>query len=411
MNRRLALLVALLCLGITVGSVTVGGQSTSDFALDSEATVTIPSQTVSDGFIDGKLEVDKTAVITPDESLTGTATVPDRENKTYEIQFRDSDESLIDAKSTTGAETTYEFADSVESPGSYGVNILDPDEGLIKSVLPVVIASHEVESLSINGSAPENAEINPSENVSVEASLTTLEPTSVESVTLTVWDDDQRQNITLTETADDQYEGNISSLEQGEYQTQVRIRGGEDVDGRPSLIGLSEAYSLTVTQTDEDSDNGGSDGDDGSSGSDGDDGSSGSDSGDGSSGGTDSNGDSSSGNDGSGNTSNEQTDNTNTSSGNESDTSGDGAETGSSTDNNSTDGETDSSSDTDSSAGGKDDDSTGTNGTTNEDETIEPNEGSISSDTSNDSMPLYAVQAILIATVVGAGLRRIANML
>ena len=421
MDRQSALLVILLCLGVAIGSISVGGQSTSDFALDSDATVTIPSQTVSNGFTDGELEVDKTAVITPDESLTGTATVPDQENKAYEIQFRDSDESLISSNETSGAETSYEFANSMESPGSYGVSILDPDEGLFKSVLPVVIASHEVDSLEINGSAPANADVQTSESVATEVSLTTLESTSIESVTLTVWNSDERQDVTLTKTADNKYEGDISPLEQGEYQTQVRIRGGETVDGRSSLIGLSEAHFLTVEQPDENSGDDGSgggdgsedgtDGGDGSDGTDGGDGSDGTDGGDGSEG-TDG-GDGSDGTGSSGDTSDDQSNETDTSDENSSDTSGDGTDPDSDTDDSSTDGETDSSSGTDGSTSGGDDDSTDGNGTADEagepDETIEPNEDSASSDSSEDSVPLYAVQAILITLVVGAGLRRAAN--
>jgi len=412
MNRQSALLVILLCLGVAIGSITVGGQSTGDFALDADATVSIPSQTVSNGFTDGELKVDKTAVITPGEALTGTATVPEQENKTYEIQFRDSDESLISSKETSGAETSYQFANSTDSPGSYGVSILDTDEGLFKSVLPVVIASHEVDSLKINGSAPADADVQTSESVATEVSLTTLESTSIESVTLTAWNDDERQDVKLTKTADNTYEGNISSLEQGDYQTQVRIRGGEDINGRPSLIGLSEAYSLTVGPSDEHSGDDASGGGDGSEdGTDGGGGSGGTDGGDGSSGTDGGNG--SSGTGSSGDSSDDQSNETDTSDEHSSDTSGDDTNSDSDTDDSSTDGETDSSPSTDGGTNGEGDDSTDGNGTTDEaggsGETIEPNEDSASPNSSEDGVPLDAVQVILIMLVVGSGLRRAAN--
>ncbi|TKX87173.1 hypothetical protein EXE43_04470 [Halorubrum sp. SS5] len=382
MKTRYALLAVFLCIVVAVGTLGVAGQSPAEFSLESESTVTTPPQTVSNQFTDGELTVRQTAVVEPDAALTGTATVPDPDEQTYFIQFRNSDRRIIDDKATDGAETTYDFDAGPESPGSYAVNIWDPNEQLVKAVLPVVIASHDVSSIQINSSTPSNADVAPSETVPVAVSLTTLEATTVERVNLTVWNDDEELSTTLENTATNEYEGTLPSLDEGEYQVQVRVRGGETVNGRPSLIGLSNAHSLTVASTQE------SDGDSTDTGSSGDDsGDSGSPGGStGGEGGTD------------------DSNSTDGSNGTDDSNSTDGSNgTG---DSDSTDGDSTNTNGTDTGANdsgsGSSSDATG-NGS---DGTITPNDGSVSSGETDESTPLYAVQVLLLTVVCGGGLRR-----
>jgi hypothetical protein len=403
MDTRYALLAVFLCFVVGVGTVGVAGQSPADFSLESDATVATPTQTVSNQFTDGEITVDQTAVVEPNELLTGTASVPNPDEQTYFIQFRNSDRRVIDDKMTGGAETSFEFDASPESPGSYAVNIWDPDEQLVKSVLPVVIASHEVSSVQINDSSPSNADVAPSETPPVDVSLTTIESTDVEKVNLTVWDGDEVHSTTLENTASNEYEGTLPSLDAGTYQVQVRVRGGETVNGRPSLIGLSEAYSLTVSEPQESDDDDNTDG-----------GSSSGGSGDG--GGTDDSTGGGTNPDGSSDTdtSNNTDESTNTDASNttdESNNTDDSNNTDGSTsidDSNSTDGESLNGTDTDSTGETSDDtsDSTDTDGNGSE-KAISPNNGTVSSDGTEDGTPLYAVQLTLLSLVLGSGFLRL----
>ena len=401
MDTRYALLAVFLCFVVGVGTVGVAGQSPADFSLESDATVATPTQTVSNQFTDGEITVDQTAVVEPNELLTGTASVPNPDEQTYFIQFRNSDRRVIDDKMTDGAETSFEFDASPESPGSYAVNIWDPDEQLVKSVLPVVIASHEVSSVQINDSSPSNADVAPSETPPVDVSLTTVESTDVEKVNLTVWDGDEVHSTTLENTASNEYEGTLPSLDAGTYQVQVRVRGGETVNGRPSLIGLSEAYSLTVSEpqeSDDDNTDGGS-----SSGGSGDGGTD-----DSTGGGTNPDGSSDT------DTSNNTDESTNTDASNttdESNNTDDSNNTDGSTsidDSNSTDSESLNGTDTDSTGETSDDtsDSTDTDGNGSE-KAISPNNGTVSSDGTEDGTPLYAVQLTLLSLVLGSGFLRL----
>ena len=401
MDTRYALLAVFLCFVVGVGTVGVAGQSPADFSLESDATVATPTQTVSNQFTDGEITVDQTAVVEPNELLTGTASVPNPDEQTYFIQFRNSDPRVIDDKMTDGAETSFEFDASPEPPGSYAVNIWDPDEQLVKSVLPVVIASHEVSSVQINDSSPSNADVAPSETPPVDVSLTTVESTDVEKVNLTVWDGDEVHSTTLENTASNEYEGTLPSLDAGTYQVQVRVRGGETVNGRPSLIGLSEAYSLTVSEpqeSDDDNTDGGS-----SSGGSGDGGTD-----DSTGGGTNPDGSSDT------DTSNNTDESTNTDASNttdESNNTDDSNNTDGSTsidDSNSTDSESLNGTDTDSTGETSDDtsDSTDTDGNGSE-KAISPNNGTVSSDGTEDGTPLYAVQLTLLSLVLGSGFLRL----
>ena len=401
MDTRYALLAVFLCFVVGVGTVGVAGQSPADFSLESDATVATPTQTVSNQFTDGEITVDQTAVVEPNELLTGTASVPNPDEQTYFIQFRNSDRRVIDDKMTDGAETSFEFDASPESPGSYAVNIWDPDEQLVKSVLPVVIASHEVSSVQINDSSPSNADVAPSETPPVDVSLTTIESTDVEKVNLTVWDGDKVHSTTLENTASNEYEGTLPSLDAGTYQVQVRVRGGETVNGRPSLIGLSEAYSLTVSEpqeSDDDNTDGGS-----SSGGSGDGGTD-----DSTGGGTNPDGSSDT------DTSNNTDKSTNTDASNttdESNSTDDSNKTDGSTsidDSTSTDGESSNGTDTDSTGETSDNtsDSTDTDGNGSE-KAISPNNGTVSSDGTEDGTPLYAVQLTLLSLVLGSGFLRL----
>ncbi|WP_434522752.1 hypothetical protein [Halorubrum sp. AS12] len=393
METSYALLAVFLCVGIAVGAIGVAGQSPAEFSLESDSTVTTPTQTVSNEFTDGELTVRQTAVVEPDEVLTGTATVPNTDEQ-YVIQFRDSD-SPLDAKilnRTDEAETPFKHHVSSESPGSYAVNIWDPNEQLVKSVLPVVIASHDVSSVQINSSSPSNADVAPSETPPVDVSLTTLEATTVEKVNLTVWNDNEELSTTLEKTATNEYEGTLPSLDEGEYQAQVRVRGGETVNGRPSLIGLSDAHSLTVAETqdseDDNTDNGSSDDD----GEDGDDSSGSTDDGNNTSDDTNSTDDSTNTSDGSNSTdTTDSTDDSNST--DDSDNTG-GDSTGTST--NGTDNGTDDSATNNSS------DATGNDS----DGTISPNNDTDLADGTEDSTPLYAVQLILVTVVLGSAFHR-----
>ena len=413
MQNRLVPFLLIFCVILAVGSSGAVGQSPAEFSIESDATVTIPTETVSNDFTDGELTVSKTAVIGPNETLSGTATVPDPADQTYFVQFRNADERIIDDTATDGAETTFEFAAAPESPGSYGLNIWDPDEQVVKSVLPVVIASHDVSDVTINGSAPATANVTPNETAPVDVSLTTLEATQIDAVKITVWNDATEQSATLTESSSGEFSGTLPALDKGEYQVQIRVRGGETVNGRPSLIGLSEAYPMTVADTaaagdDDDTDGGSTDQSDGGTDSTDDSADDGDSSSDGTtSDGTDdetTNGTTSDGTD-------DETTNGTASNGTDDETNGtadtdeddasvtNGTDTDSETGTNETDGSSDT---TDSST-----DSTGSDDATNDtDDAIEPNDGALSDETA-DSTPLYVIQPILLTIVFGGIYRRL----
>lgn len=308
----------------------------------------------------------------------------------YSVYFREEDGDIVDFADRIQGDQQVEFAVGSEPAGSYVITTGEtsaPD-----AVLPVVIEGYVVDTLELDNAPLDGSTINADDSHNVTVELTNQSDRSISTVTLTLWvpDDGVEYETELTKTEADAttFRGSIEDLDAGEYNAQVRVQGGETVNGENELIGLSDNHLLTVES--DSSDSGDATDDSSSTGDQ-----------DGSDTGSNVDGEESTGNDANG---------TDTTAENESPTNGTDTDA-----TNSTDGSSDDTSSTDGSSDSSDtDDSTdpqspnGTDDSTDSDTVIEPNTNTSDSNT-NDSSPLYAVPLTLAFVVVMALLRRLSH--
>ena len=392
------------------GAVTAAADG--EYELSMDTAVDVPERTVENPENESEeFTITTVGRATPGENALVSVSPPS--NTRYSAYFREENGDIVDFADRIQGDQQVEFSVGSEPAGSYVITAGEtsaPD-----AVLPVVIEGYVVDALKLDGSPLAGATISADSTHNVTVELTNQSDLSASKVTLTLWvpGDGVMYETSLAKTEADAttYNGTIEDLDAGEYNAQVRIQGGETVNGEAELIGLSDNQQLTVESHSSDNEDGT---DDSSSTGDG----SGSDTdADGTTGGdsvddpdtneTDTGGDSGSTTNG--------TDTTNSTDGSSNNSDSDGSSTDDSGDSDSDGPSADDSGDSDSDGSSTDDsaDSQSPNGTddsTSTDGVIEPNTNNSNSNT-NDSTPLYVVPLVLALVVVTALTRRLLDVL
>lgn len=392
---------------LVIGTVGVVGGATGEYDLTMDSAVEVPERTIESPENDDKEYTITTVGRTAVGSNTTVHVSPPIETR-YSVFFRNQNGDNIDYTRTQG-EAKIKFDTENQDAGSYVITAGETSDP--NTVLPVVVEGYTVDALTLAGEplAEQTISTEATDNLTVQLSDHTDK--SISTVTVTLWTAEQGvvHEIPLEQAGGDTitFEGTLSNPDPGEYNVQVRIRGGDTTNGESELMGLSENDPLTVESTSTDDDDGSSgdsstrdDGDstDGS-GTD----SGGSDDGTGTDSGTDDSDDSTN-----------STDNE-SSTGNGTDTGADnGTDTGSGDGHNGTDtgpengGSTTDSSDSDS--GGSDDSGSNgsqSNGSTDDDGSsgvIEPSLNGSDSQT-DDSTPLGILPVLVALTLTTVALR------
>ena len=266
-HRRLLLICV-----IIGGIVFTGGALAADgFSIEAEPTVSVPEQTVNSPQSDATFTISAVKVISPGESLTVDATAPNETS--YFVFFRNDQGDVVIRTDRLDVPQTVTVNTSAEEPGSYVLTV-GPDS-TPKDIIPVVIEAYQISSLETD--ATEDGDeftttTTASPNVSVELTQQAEKP--IKTVNLTVWNEAEgvveAVSLTANQSADSayHYQGSLPQLDAGEYNVQVRVQGGDEVDERFPLIALSETRTLTVTEpegddsTDESGSGNGTDGSD-----------------------------------------------------------------------------------------------------------------------------------------------------
>lgn len=243
----------LTCL-LLIAVVTSGGVLAADgFSVTTESAVDVPERTVTNSQTASTFTVSQVGVIAPGEPIIIDSTAPD--NSSYFLFFRDSDGNLVTRTSEFKESQPVELNLSAEPAGSYVVTI-GPDS-TPKDIIPVIIESYHVSSVSIeaNGSrvSIDDTAINSTDSPKITVQLSQQADEPITSVNLTLWTKERGTIETVPLSADEPggddnlYRGSLPELDPGEYNLQVRIRGGNEVNNRDELIGLSDNRRLTVT--------------------------------------------------------------------------------------------------------------------------------------------------------------------
>lgn len=251
-----------------------------DVSVEESAGVTVldgPTKTVE---VRGdQYSVSSVAVAEPGADVRTTATVPGSGD--YDVQLWDYDErSFVDSSDVDSSGTTVSLSTAGAGPGTYGITL---GEYGIQAVYPVVIAAHDVD-LSVGDASSPPAEVAADQSVDVRTTFEAYDAAGdapVADATLALDGPGGREQVSLQPDGPGAFAGTLSDLEPGEYRVVATARGEDTVRGRQEILGVSEPWTLTVTEAS----NG--DGDDGSDGGDGDgDGSNGTDTNPGDSNGT-----------------------------------------------------------------------------------------------------------------------------
>lgn len=379
LDRRL-LLISIIISGV----IASGGVVAADgFSVESENTVPVPERTVDNPQGDGTFTVSEIKTIAPGKSITVDVTAPDE--TPYFVFFRNDQGEVVIRTDRLDTPQAVTLNTSAEQVGSYVITV-GPDS-TPKDILPVVIEAYQVTSIETDTKTDESGFTTTTArtpNVSVDLTQQAEEP--IEEVNFTVWNKDkgvvEAVSLTLNESADSQhrYRGSLPKLNVGEYNIQVRVQAGDEVNGRLTLIGLSDTQTLTVTEaegSDSTEQSGSKDGTDGSGGT--------SQNSDTAENGTDTTSDGEDGQDSkSGDTTDEhssQSDENNTTNGTDTERNANGTEPG------------------DSRSG-----ENGTNGTN--DGVISPNDPNTEPKT-NNSVPLRMIPNLLVVVIIAVAVRRI----
>ena len=252
---RAKLVLACFILGLlAVCGVTLVG-ATGSYDLQTDTSVPVPETTVENPE-DETEEFTVTHVdrVEPSENVSVTVTPPNENS--YSVFFREDDGTIINREARIEGTQTVHLDPAGSTAGSYVITVGEtssPD-----TVLPVVIQAYSVSQLTLDGESLDGMEVTSDESPEVTVELQELEATTIETVTLTLWNSQTEEEVSLSSDGDQTFSGSLPNVDPDEYNTQIRIRGGDTVNSEPELIGLSANHDLTVTQaeTTDDTDDG-----------------------------------------------------------------------------------------------------------------------------------------------------------
>jgi hypothetical protein len=239
---------------LIVSTVGVVGGATGEYDLTMDSTVEVPERTIESPENDDKEYTITTVGRTAVGSNTTVHVSPPIESR-YSVFFRNQDGDNIDYTRTQG-DQEIEFDTESQAAGSYVITAGETSDP--NTVLPVVVEGYTVDSLTLGGEplADQTISTDSSQNLTVQLSEHTDK--SISAVTVTLWTSEQGvvHEIPLESTSGDTetFEGTLSNPDSGEYNVQVRIRGGDTTNGESELMGLSDNDPLTVESASTDDD-------------------------------------------------------------------------------------------------------------------------------------------------------------
>lgn len=241
----------LVCL-IVAGTMVSGGVVASDgFSIETENTVSIPERTIDSPEGDATFAVSEVKVIAPRDTITVDAAAPD--GTSYFLFFRNDQGDVIIRTDRLDSPQEVTLNTSAEPAGSYVLTV-GPDS-TPKDIIPVVIEAYQVTSIETDNETEGEITTTAGRSTNVSVKLTQTANRPIEDVNLTVWSEREgiieAVSLTADQSADNKYhyEGSLPKLDRGEYNVQVRVQGGDQVNGQFALIGLSSTRTLTVTES------------------------------------------------------------------------------------------------------------------------------------------------------------------
>lgn len=237
------------CILALVGGGVVGADTNSDYEIEVEGAIEVPTETVSipPGSGGDEYEIDAIAVLEPGEELTANAAVPDDTQVNESIvQLFNSDQRLeTQSRPDANGDVQFDGSDTDISPGTYNLALAD---GGFQAIHPVVISGYDI-------SVDHPAEVAENDTLTVEADVVQTEadgpPTVVKA---TLWNEtaETRSELTLDGNgASETYTGSISLAEfdSGEYNLYITVHGDEEFQGRKEILGLENADTVSVSET------------------------------------------------------------------------------------------------------------------------------------------------------------------
>lgn len=253
---------AIIVVGIALLCLSGGAIGQAGYSMSVDDGTDVPDRNIE---IEGsEYQITEVVQRTPGESVTVTTTAP-ADDSEYRVRLRNADLDLVATRAMTGDDTaTFQTDCGSCSSGTYMLELAVGGER--KLVKPVVIAGYDVQ-LDILDSAEQGDTV--TATVTVEETDLDSQPAAVE-VALGNGDGEE-QRLTATQQSGNTYTADISldGFETGTYHVFAGAMSDDyvgDSDEREALA-ISESQTLEITQTNDDSTDGGSSGSTGGTGS------------------------------------------------------------------------------------------------------------------------------------------------
>lgn len=217
----------------------------SGYDLDVPGSIDTPEQTVT---VEGdEYDVDAIASYTAGEQLDVDVTMPDDDS--FRVDLYNSDRQVEEFRRGSGSERVTFKTDDL-TPGSY-VLALSVDSNHVE-LHPVVIEAYDVSLV-------------PTDDVDTDDDLeVTVEVTEIDAegppagVEVAVWNGETVTREEATEDDDGMYTASFPSgeFDKGTYEIYAVAQGSDTVDGEPEVLGVSDQGQVTVSEPDDDDENG-----------------------------------------------------------------------------------------------------------------------------------------------------------
>lgn len=244
-GRTVVLVIALL-VAVSAGTSTSVAADGYDLAV--QGSIETPPRTFS--VAGGEYTVSAIGRTDPDTTFTVEATVPTDE--AYRVTIINADEEIIDQQRGTGDET-FEFTatNPPYEPGSYAITLFA--DGVHQTLHPLV-----VRGFAVDLEAPQSASTDETIDVTVTTTRT-AGTKAIDSVDVAIVDADTTRSREATRTAEHRYEVSIDlgGLEAGTYRVFASVRGETEAFDRQERLGISDAATLEVADSDDSAAGGG----------------------------------------------------------------------------------------------------------------------------------------------------------
>ena len=257
MRRRV--LCLLLSVFLIVSGVGAVQGSSGDFAIQSDTSISVPehTETISYNGINAEITITEIAVYKPTDDVHMETSSPS--DATTSVTLLNSDRRTYSEKAPD-EDGTVNFGDDLPEGGYMAVLTKTDNDGntIVQDYLPIIVEAYSVDSVTVDGESMDGQEIETDADgeLTVELAAHSSNPPTIEEVNVSIWTGETTETVTLetTETNSNTYQGELPALEPDEYDVQIAVGGAETSEGDPEPLGLSESYSLVVTEPASDDD-------------------------------------------------------------------------------------------------------------------------------------------------------------